>query len=81
VRLVSVAVPVPLLDALTYTVPSHLPLPPVGARVVVPVGSRKTTGVVVGQPVEPPDGGTMKDVIAIVDREPLIPMPIVALCS
>ena len=40
-RLISVAVPVPYLDALTYNVPDHITaLPPVGARVRVPVGSR-----------------------------------------
>ena len=48
VRLVSVAVPVPFLDALTYTIPEHLPVPAVGARVLVEVGSRIRTGCVVG---------------------------------
>ena len=40
VRLISVAVPVPFLDLLTYSVPSHLTMPAVGARVRVPVGTR-----------------------------------------
>ena len=46
-RLISVAVPVPFLDLLTYNVPDHLDMPPVGARVRVPVGTRILTGCVV----------------------------------
>ena len=46
-RLVHVAVPVPQLDALTYSVPDELPDPPPGARVLVPLGKRVLTGVVV----------------------------------
>jgi primosomal protein N' (replication factor Y) len=46
-RLISVAVPIPFLDLLTYNVPPHLELPPVGARVRVPIGSRTVTGCVV----------------------------------
>ena len=46
--LVSVAVPVPYLDALTYNVAGSSPLPVVGARVRVPVGKRLLVGCVVG---------------------------------
>ena len=42
-RLVSVAVPVPALDLLTYSLPDALTLPPRGARVVVPLGRRTLT--------------------------------------
>ena len=45
--LVQVAVPVPNLDLLTYAVPEGTPVPPVGARVVVPLGARIVTGIVV----------------------------------
>ena len=44
---VRVAVPVPQLDLLTYRVPDGAPEPAVGARVVVPLGSRVVTGIVV----------------------------------
>ena len=47
VRLVSVAVPVPFLDVLTYQVPDGVAPPPRGARVVVPLGKRVVTGIVV----------------------------------
>ena len=46
-RLIAVAVPVPTLDALTYSVPDALPMPVVGARVLVPLGNRTLTGIVV----------------------------------
>jgi primosomal protein N' (replication factor Y) len=45
--LVQVAVPVPTLDLLTYAVPAGTPVPPIGARVVVPLGPRIVTGIVV----------------------------------
>ncbi len=45
--LIRVAVPVPQLDLLTYGVPEGTTVPHVGARVVVPLGSRLVTGIVV----------------------------------
>ena len=44
--IVHVAVPVPGLGLLTYSVPDQLKRPVVGARVVVPLGSRVVTGIV-----------------------------------
>lgn len=46
-RRVAVAVAVPFLPALTYRVPDNEVVPPVGARVVVPLGQRLVTGCVV----------------------------------
>jgi primosomal protein N' (replication factor Y) (superfamily II helicase) len=80
-RLVAVAVPVPLLDALTYRVPDHLPIPAVGARVQVPLGPRKLTGCVVAHPSEPPASGELKDITAVIDDEPLLPAGVVDLCQ
>ena len=51
-RAIAVAVPVPGLGPLTYTVPEGVPLPSVGARVLVPLGKRTVTGVRLGS-----DGG------------------------
>jgi primosomal protein N' (replication factor Y) len=45
--LVRVAVPVPALDSLTYSVPEGSSIPAIGARVVVPLGRRVLTGCVV----------------------------------
>jgi primosomal protein N' (replication factor Y) len=46
-RQIRVAVPVPGLEALTYGVPDDLPEPAVGARVLVPLGKRIVTGIVI----------------------------------
>src|SRR5205085_6650026 len=43
--LIRVAVPVPNLDLLTYEVPEGMAVPKVGARVVVPLGTRVVTGI------------------------------------
>ena len=45
--LIHVAVPVPSLDLLTYSVPDGMTVPAVGARVVVPLGTRIVTGIVI----------------------------------
>src|SRR3954468_7224294 len=50
VRLVQVAVPVPQLDALSYSIPDEFPEPVAGARVLVPLGKRVLTGIVLGTP-------------------------------
>jgi primosomal protein N' (replication factor Y) len=82
-RLVSVAVPVPGLDLLTYRIPDGLDTPVVGARVLVPLGTRRVTGVVVRHEEAaattertPP---TLKDVIDVFDAAPFVPAGVVDL--
>jgi primosomal protein N' (replication factor Y) len=78
---VSVAVPVPFLDLLTYNVPDHIEVPPVGARVRVPVGSRTLTGCVVEHvPSAEVSAAELKNVAEVLDREPLLPAQVVELC-
>jgi len=79
-RLVAVAVPVPFLDLLTYNVPDSLAMPPIGARVRVPVGARTLTGCVVRHDALVEDGTEVKDIAEALDREPLLPSSIVELC-
>jgi primosomal protein N' (replication factor Y) len=50
---IQVAVPVPNLDLLTYAVPDGVAPPKIGARVVVPLGTRVVTGIVVEVHVPP----------------------------
>ena len=77
----------PGLDALTYRVPEHLPRPAAGARVLVPLGTRIMTGIVVDDGAAPQDeaqpgaGGPLKDVIDVLDPEPLLPPDVVALAA
>ena len=77
---ISVAVPVPFLDLLTYNVPDSVAVPPIGARVRVPVGTRTLTGCVVRHDALVEDGTDVKDIAEAVDREPLLPPSIVELC-
>ncbi|MBM3780040.1 MAG: primosomal protein N', partial [Acidimicrobiia bacterium] len=79
-RLVSVAVPVPFLDVLTYIVPDELPMPPVGARVVVPLGSRQVTGCVMSHEGALDEGSETRAIARVLDDEPLLSGAIVELC-
>ena len=72
-RYVSVAVPVPFLDRLTYNVPDHLELPLVGARVRVPIGKRIVTGCVVQQGADGSEPDAVKDVVELLDRGAFLP--------
>ncbi len=78
---VRVAVPVPGLDLLTYAVPHGTPAPALGARVVVPLGTRSVTGIVVdvSQASSVPDGKGIKPLKSVLDTEPFIPSDVVEL--
>jgi primosomal protein N' (replication factor Y) (superfamily II helicase) len=81
-RLVSVAVPVPALELLTYRVPNGLNMPAVGARVLVPLGSRRVTGVVVHGDAPAPAAAqkvALKDLIDVLDDRPFVPPTVVDL--
>ena len=82
-RLVSVAVPVPYLDLLTYQVPDGIAPPPRGARVVVPLGKRVVTGIVI-DPTATLDAGQMsadkiKSILEVLDTEAFLPGAVVDL--
>ncbi len=79
-RLVAVAAPVPSIDALTYRVPDGLPMPVVGARVLVPLGARTLTACVLSTSVEPPVG-QIRDVIEVLDEEAFLPPDVVDLAT
>ena len=79
-RFVSVAVPVPALDLLTYRLPDALALPVPGARVDVPLGARRITGIVVAAPVGAPDRKvTVRDIVAVRDTSAFVPPSLLAL--
>ena len=75
---VAVAVPVPALPPLTYAVPADRPLPPRGARVLVPLGSRTLTGCVLG-PAPEPDSGEVRPLIDVLDEAPFLPEDVIDL--
>jgi primosomal protein N' (replication factor Y) len=83
-RLATVAVPVPSIGALTYRLPDTLDCPVAGARVLVPLGTRILTGVVIATDVAPaiqadapaPD---LKDIIDVLDTEAFLPPDVLRL--
>ncbi len=76
--LVQVAVPVPGLDLLTYSVGDGSAVPPVGARVVVPLGSRIVTGIVVEAGLSL-DDVDIKPIRQVLDAGAFVPPDVVAL--
>ncbi|MBP7568855.1 MAG: primosomal protein N' [Acidobacteria bacterium] len=85
---VSVALPVPTLGLLTYKVPDGLEAPRPGTRVLVPLGARRLTGIVVqageGRPgglPQPGEGASIKTLIDVLDPEPLLPAMVVGLAE
>ena len=82
--LIRVALPVPQLGLLTYAVPDDLARPPIGARVVVPLGSRFVTGIVVDQLDAAADSGVgaegaVKAIRQVLDAEPFVPADVLSL--
>ncbi|HWF86234.1 MAG TPA: primosomal protein N' [Vicinamibacterales bacterium] len=77
--LINVAVPVPGLDLLTYRVGDDGRVPAIGARVVVPLGSRVVTGIVVGLDAEQGPAKAIKPIREILDDAPFIPADVIAL--
>jgi primosomal protein N' (replication factor Y) len=80
---IHVAVPVPTLNLLTYRVSSGTPTPAVGARVVVPVGTRSVTGVVVAldETVTGVNAADVKPIKAVLDDDSFIPRDVVELAQ
>ena len=78
-RLISVAVPVPALGLLTYSVPVDQPMPAAGARVVVSVGPRLMTGVVLGEAAAAQTAYTIKPIKRVVDDHAFVPPDVVEL--
>ena len=80
--LIHVAVPVPGLDLLTYAVPAGVDPPAVGARVVVPLGSRIVTGIVIECDTRPVSRAVdVKPVRQVLDSGSFVPPDVVALAQ
>jgi primosomal protein N' (replication factor Y) len=73
-HLAEVALPIPSLKVLTYTVPSSLrEQVETGKRALVPLGQRLVTGYIVGlAPYKDPDLPDLKPIDTILDPEPLL---------
>ena len=74
-----VSLPVPLDHSFTYRLPETLRhRVAIGCRVLVPFGSRKLTGVVVKVHDDKP-GGPLKDVLRLLDEEPVLAADLLSL--
>src|SRR5262245_19875837 len=60
-------------------VPEGVTAPPVGARVVVPLGTRLVTGIVIAVDVERPSSGEVKSIREVLDTDAFVPPEVVAL--
>ncbi|HEY2905446.1 MAG TPA: primosomal protein N' [Vicinamibacterales bacterium] len=70
----------PGLDLLTYAVADDGRMPAIGARVVVPLGSRVVTGIALGEATARGiDRASIKPIRQILDEEAFIPADIIAL--
>ena len=80
-RLVQVAVPLPLRNLLTYSVPDGLPMPPTGSRVSVPLGPRTMIGYVIQNdvPIQLASDRAIKDILQQVDDQPFLPQAVMEL--
>ena len=77
---VHVAVPVPGLGLLTYGVPDHMTRPVVGARVVVPLGTRIVTGIVMDDAsASTVEDASVKPIREVLDAEAFVPADVVDL--
>jgi primosomal protein N' (replication factor Y) len=75
-----VAVPVPGLGLLTYSVPDDMARPVVGARVVVPLGTRVVTGIVMDDAsASAVEDTAVKPIREVLDREAFVPFEVVEL--
>jgi primosomal protein N' (replication factor Y) len=86
IRLAAVAVPVPQVDLLTYRVPGDVDAPVIGARVLVPLGTRMLTGCVVAiEEVADDDerarGAGLRDIADVLDGDAYLPGQVLALAA
>jgi primosomal protein N' (replication factor Y) (superfamily II helicase) len=80
--IIHVAVPVPGLSLLTYRVPANLPRPVVGSRVVVPLGNRIVTGIVMDDvSATSMADEAVKPVREVLDAAAFVPPEVVALAQ
>ncbi|MFL6231801.1 MAG: primosomal protein N' [Thermoanaerobaculia bacterium] len=72
--LADIAVPLPLPDPLTYEVPdAWVSMAREGVRARVLIGRRRLTGLIVRVHEERPEGVSLRPLVEILDREPVVP--------
>jgi primosomal protein N' (replication factor Y) len=66
---------------LTYAIPFNLELPEIGSRVVVPIGTRTMTGVVMGEVPAADVAYTIKPLVKVLDERPFVPAEVLELAK
>ncbi|MGN1246982.1 MAG: hypothetical protein ACI4UO_00175, partial [Paludibacteraceae bacterium] len=67
-RLFDIILPLAISDVYTYAVPDSMPLPAVGARVLVPLGRKSITGIVLREHTAPLNAAiTPREIIEVLD--------------
>ncbi len=72
-RLIDVILPLAIRDSYTYNVPESLMYPQPGMRVLVPLGRKQLTGIVLSSRTTPvPATIQIRDIIAVLDDRPIV---------
>ncbi|HET7042933.1 MAG TPA: DEAD/DEAH box helicase, partial [Gemmatimonadales bacterium] len=78
--LADIALPLPLPDPLTYEVPdAWTPLAVPGVRARVLIGRRRLTGLIVKVHEDRPEGVSLRPLLEVLDREPVVPSDLLEL--
>ena len=73
-RLLDIILPLAIRDAYTYALPDSMPLPAVGARVLVPLGRKTITGIVLRKHTDPLNAAiTPREIIEVLDVSGYVP--------
>lgn len=80
-RLIEVALPLPLDRSFTYRLPDDAPAPAPAGRVVVGFGRRRVVGFAVGEPDAAPEGVKVRPVLEVLDAEPVLSETEIALAA
>lgn len=71
--LIDIILPLAITDAYTYRVPSNMPTPLAGMRVLVPLGKKTITGIVYRlHEGELPASVKVRDIVDIIDTQPVV---------
>ena len=67
-RLLDIILPMAIRETYTYALPDSMPMPAVGARVLVPLGKKVITGIVLREHTEPiAEGIALREIIEVLD--------------
>jgi primosomal protein N' (replication factor Y) (superfamily II helicase) len=80
VRLLEIALPLPLFQTFVYAAPAGMNAPR-GSRVVVPVRNRSEIGIVVGEALPERGSERVRPITAAPDEEPAVTPELFRLCE